>query len=898
LRALPVLLGAAFVATTCGGGGGGSSAPPGAGPLAFVADPALALTTSVWSVGSTAIVEFEGGLAPLSFAVSDPAVASVQAAGPGAAAVAGLAPGEFVLRVVDASGAEIESGALLVEPAVSTTRDARGVWFVRGGTLREAARAQGYAVAEDRLWRLEVFRRSARGELAALFGPDLLASDRERRTRGYTEAQLAEAFESLALDARTLVSGYVEGLNARIAEVLGDPALLPWEFVQKSLEIGAPIAPAPWSTSDVLAWCAVQVRNFDGEAGFASQVENSSMLEGLEAAFGAAPAAAMFADLNWLDDPVAQTVIPDRPAPPEIGQGISAASGVAEAGAPAPLPPPPAPPGAPPGARPRAAGAKIAERLARVRECELAVGARVEAGSYAWVVGPSRSAEGTAILYSGPQVGLTAPAVGHEGSVEGGGLAVAGMGVSGFPLFPVGRTPHHAWALESGHARTTDHYAESPAALVLERIELIEVLGAPSELLPVWKSARGPLVEPLGWNGKELDPQTPLVTWRWSGYGREHELVEVLLGFARALSPGEFGSAAEALCGSLHLFYADRDGHIGYWMSGWAPERPPGIDYRLLLPGDGSADWIEPLAYAPRPSIVDPAQGWLGGWNNRASHLVANSNAPGGLYGPFHRGHVIADALAQSGPLSFEALRALALDIAHTDSQWAGGNLWSVLGEHFAAAVAAYPTPEREAALALIEAWDGHFVPGGPGGWAAAETVADAYVLLRDWTENFLARVFADEKVLGEAHATLVNVVLHALAGAESGVQNQHDWFTDQAAGGQSQDVEIMIVDALDTVLYALGPQPWNQPRGTIDHTHELLSIVWASPEAKRSGFAQIAEYGAGGLLRAETHLPLGQSGWIHSGPLGEAVYSEHFLDQALAWDAWQYASFPPFESQ
>lgn len=48
---------------------------------------------------------------------------------------------------------------------VTTTRDAKGVWFVAGSEqdrLYDVFEATGYAVASDRLWQAETFRRSAR----------------------------------------------------------------------------------------------------------------------------------------------------------------------------------------------------------------------------------------------------------------------------------------------------------------------------------------------------------------------------------------------------------------------------------------------------------------------------------------------------------------------------------------------------------------------------------------------------------------------------------------------------------------------------------------------------------------------------------------------------------------
>ena len=54
---------------------------------------------------------------------------------------------------------------------VTTTRDAQGIWFIEGGSLYDVYEAMGYAVATDRLWQMDVFRRVSRGRVAEILGP-------------------------------------------------------------------------------------------------------------------------------------------------------------------------------------------------------------------------------------------------------------------------------------------------------------------------------------------------------------------------------------------------------------------------------------------------------------------------------------------------------------------------------------------------------------------------------------------------------------------------------------------------------------------------------------------------------------------------------------------------------
>ena len=74
-------------------------------------------------------------------------------------------------------------------PNVETTRDAKGVWFITGNEaagLYHVMEAMGYAVATDRLWQAELYRRTARGKLSEIFGATQLGTDVFMRTTGYS----------------------------------------------------------------------------------------------------------------------------------------------------------------------------------------------------------------------------------------------------------------------------------------------------------------------------------------------------------------------------------------------------------------------------------------------------------------------------------------------------------------------------------------------------------------------------------------------------------------------------------------------------------------------------------------------------------------------------------------
>src|SRR5205807_5571745 len=91
------------------------------------------------------------------------------------------------------------SAPLLADPfahpslkaAVTVTRDARGIPYIKAANEHDLFFTQGYVTAGDRLFQMELLRRTVRGELAAILGKDLLEEDKRRRVYGF--ARLADA---------------------------------------------------------------------------------------------------------------------------------------------------------------------------------------------------------------------------------------------------------------------------------------------------------------------------------------------------------------------------------------------------------------------------------------------------------------------------------------------------------------------------------------------------------------------------------------------------------------------------------------------------------------------------------------------------------------------------------
>ncbi|MCB1049297.1 MAG: penicillin acylase family protein [Acidobacteria bacterium] len=741
-----------------------------------------------------------------------------------------------------------------------TKRDGLGVFFIQNGNLYDVFEAMGYNVAQDRLFQADLFRHSARGRLAEWFGQDYLDQDVFSRQTGYTEEELSDAFESLTPDAKTVVQAYVDGLNRQISEVNSTPSLMPAEYVGLELE-----AVDPWTAEDCLAWVATLQRSFDPSDYAQGQAKNAALFQTLNAAFPAT-AMGMFEDMRFINDPDAPTMIP---GPAQKTTNHRAFQNF-QADVPWDL---------------TRWSNRMSQRIEHNRNLLKAINAYTKMGSYAWVLSGDHTVSGNPILYSGPQMGFTVPSICLEGSIRGGGLEISGMSVPGIPGMIVGRTPHHAWSMQVGHAHSADLYIESPDSLGgPHHVETVQVRDGADVQVEVFRSSHGPILD-----------MEPITAWQSAHWGVEFNAMDTYLRLARAQSMEAFGDALVNLGVSQHFCYTDRDGNIAYWMSGHRPVRPEG-EFRFPQGLFAPALEYDPTVIEPLPHAANPDQGYFGGWNNKARADIDNSPFSSAFnYGPAHRAQVILDFLASKPKFSFEEVRDLAIDIAATDSFGGGGNPWTFVAEAFQAAVASDSNPTRQAAINLLNAWDGHFIDGGSANWVSGTDRADAWMLQDLWIRKVLQATFVDE--LGKLDEIVqFQVLLHGLDSA-SPLPWHYNWFSNGLDATEPQTQNTIILKALDDALNELGMQPWGRDkRDVIDFVHPLLNFsIWKTPFGSRSTYAQVVEMGTNGPVRIQSMFPLGSSGFATL-QNGIPVLDEHYLDMTTFFDSFVPRNFPLFD--
>ncbi|PZO07402.1 MAG: penicillin acylase [Lysobacteraceae bacterium] len=504
---------------------------------------------------------------------------------------------------------------------VQVQRDALGVATVDAANEADAARALGFLHAQERYFEMDLLRRSAAGELSALFGP--IAIERDKVVRVHRlRARADDSLAAIAGDRLPVLEAYRDGVNAGMAALHRKP----WPYLLLQAE------PEPWTVTDTaLAGYAMF---------FDLQDETNSRELALWRIRDAVPPAlyALVAmDGSQWDAPL---VGPARGNVALPGPGLLDLRTLPTPGA----------------------------------EADYEVSEPAAPGSNNFAVSGQRTADGRAIVADDMHLGLRAPNIWFRARLRyadarapGGKVDVSGFTLPGIPAVIVGSNGHVAWGFTNSYGDWLDFYrvdwadkdrtryrvADGQQALRVTS-EWIRVKGGAPVELKVRETRWGPITA-------ELDDRTSLAL-RWTAQlpgSLNFGLAD--LAFAGNLDEG---LAAADLAGipAQNLVIGDSTGRIGWRLTAQLPERAGQCDPTAPLAVADGCRWNGWLPATENPSLVDPADGVLWTANNRtldgdALRLVGDAGYANGA-----RARQIRDALLAKDKLTEADLLAIQLD--------------------------------------------------------------------------------------------------------------------------------------------------------------------------------------------------------------------------------------------
>lgn len=609
----------------------------------------------------------------------------------------------------------IALAALLLSGTGTITRGPFGVPVIEAPTEADAFYHAGYAVAQDRLWQMETSRRIAKGTMSEVFGSGYVKSDTERLKSGFTDAELRAQFKSTSRSTQAHWLAYARGVNAWIQTAQRE-GKLPAGYAANGF------SPAPWTIEDSAAIAVMMAERFGSGGGY--ELIQWAAAQYLQTSPGKA------SWLEVLDDVAPQN---DREAITTVDSADEAQSTRIEF------------PSFTAGTTrqhmavlPNISLLELMPALgiAALQETEavaMAHSAPYKMGSYALVVGPSRSKTGKPLLLGAPQMGHQAPSIIHEMTIKAPGLNVHGLNVPGVPGVLVGSTPEFAWTLTTGVADTTDMFVGkwkgtdaveygSDSIPVETTLRTLKVKGQEDKVVKRRQCKFGVMI---------LDnPRTGSAIFKLASYrGRE------LLGFDAFSRIGAIRKVSDIdkMCSVVTLgfnfFFAFESGDVGYRYCGQLPIRASGLDPRLPTPISPQNAWKGYVAVADKVRVNQPKSGLLANWNNKPISWWPNLDTP--AWNKLFRNRLLVQQIP-AGKLGAEDLIAAAVGIAQGDDDTSGAfRPWIEKVS---------PLSPVASVASEIRAWDGKFLDGSRGALLYDRFVASLRdELVRPTTGGFLS---------------------------------------------------------------------------------------------------------------------------------------------------------------
>lgn len=506
-----------------------------------------------------------------------------------------------------------------IEGVVELLIDEWGVPHIFAGNASDTFFAQGFNVARDRLWQIDLWRRKGLGLLSEVFGEKFLRRDRAARLFLYRGDMDAE-WSSYGAKGKEIVTSFVEGINCYIGLIEAGKAEMPAEFLSMGYE------PARWAPDDV-----VRIRTHGVFGNLREEVARAQTIT----AFGE-----RVEDLRKVREPARNIRIPDRGAleavTADVLRDFDLATKPIDFTTEDTLPPP---------------------------------NSFYKDGSNNWVISHRRSETGRPVLANDPhRVASVIPGLRYICHLSCPEFDVIGGGEPCIPGVSIGHNGHIAFGLTTFSLDQEDllvlelnpdnrsQYRCDDGWLELRAVpELVPVKGADAYPINLQFSRFGPVLL--------LDEDRNLAfalraAWLEPGMAPYLKSIDSMM-------HTEVEDFVAALHGwgapPLNMVYADTKGTIGWQVVGKAPMRN-GWDGIVPVPGNGSHDWVGFRQGAELPRIENPASGYIATANEMnvpPEHMALELGFD--WFAPYRRER-IGEVLGGSGSIPFEASPALQTD--------------------------------------------------------------------------------------------------------------------------------------------------------------------------------------------------------------------------------------------
>lgn len=463
---------------------------------------------------------------------------------------------------------------------VEIVRNTHNVPHIFGSADADVFFGLGFAHAQDRLWQMQMLRRTAQGRLSEMFGRRTLRLDElMRRLDIYTLAREAVAVQDA--DTQAALQAYADGVNAWLTLT-----------AERARGRGAPelflfSAETPlWQPADSLAILKL----------LSVQLNSQISREVLRARLSLV-----------LEGERLRDILPDAP-----GQGMAALPDFAALF---------------PDVQPDTRVSLARDPLSPVPPFPFG------GASNSFAAAPHRAAGGGSLLASDPHLELTAPALMYLARLELTSGGVIGATIPGIPAILSGRSEALGWGITSAYVddsdilmeeldpenplryRTPDGWAEFDS-----RGSIIRIRDEDPVTLTLRWSQNGPILSGGLYDLGTITPPGHVAALSWTALQPGDTTMTAAIRLMRAQTIEQAQAAGELyVAPAQNLMLATRE-RIALQTVGHMPRRAAAHQTQGRMPSAGwmaENRWLGMLPYAANPRFVDPESGILGNTNNK-----------------------------------------------------------------------------------------------------------------------------------------------------------------------------------------------------------------------------------------------------------------------------------------
>jgi len=479
----------------------------------------------------------------------------------------------FRSAVPDYSGTETLAG---LTEQVEVKTDAHGIPHIYAKNETDLYFAQGYIIARERLFQMDMTRLAGRGELSTLFGERTIDKDRFLKTVCfYKKAQAS--YPLLLQETKDALQAFAKGMNTYIQTA----DHLPREY----FILGA--KPQLWVPEDsivvalLMSYSLTRSKKID------------LVLHKIREKAG---------------DDILKQIIPSYP---DFAPTLAAKGKTAESISKINTPP--------------ETQTAVSEKIGFADDFPFPLD--IAASNWMLFAG-SMTDTGQAMFAGSPDLAPTLPGLFYVMHLKGGDIDAIGGVLPGVPgLGPLGYNGFLSFSAVNGRGDEMDYFIEKinpenpdqylteegyrDFKIIRDEIRIKVKKGFRTEKLKIRITRHGPMIS-------DVLPGAPKnCAMQWSALDLPNRDIDGLIKLVKANSFDEFRKALSYIRTiNLNIGYADKEGNIGWQFTAAPPVRKKGDGY-LPVPGwTGEYDWQGFVPYEELPFDFNPESGYVASFNN------------------------------------------------------------------------------------------------------------------------------------------------------------------------------------------------------------------------------------------------------------------------------------------